>query len=60
VTPKHIWEWDKKSEKPVWVICARCGRHERLDRVLSRIGCEGCIAEVKQGSLFDEKRGPKI
>ena len=54
--PKHIWEWDKKSEKPVWVVCVRCGRHERLDRVLSQIGCEGCTAEGKQEGLFDEKR----
>ena len=51
--PKHIWEWDKKSDKPVWVVCVRCGRNERLDRVLREIGCNGCPAEAVQKSLFE-------
>lgn len=52
---RHIWEWDRKSERPMWVVCIRCGRHERLERVLREIGCEGCNAGSKQGRLFDEK-----
>jgi len=39
----------------MWVVCIRCGRHERLERVMREIGCEGCNAGSKQGRLFDEK-----
>lgn len=55
--PKHIWEWDKKSEKPVWVVCVRCGRHEPLKRVLNEIGCEGCQVEGVQRRLLSDKPG---
>jgi len=55
--PKHVWEWDKKSEKPMWVVCIRCGRHERLDRVLREIGCVGCTVKAIQGKLIDIETG---
>ncbi|GAI02807.1 unnamed protein product, partial [marine sediment metagenome] len=22
---KHVWEWDRRSSKPMMVVCARCG-----------------------------------
>jgi hypothetical protein len=51
---KHIWEWDKVSEKPIWVVCIRCGQRERLHKVLREIGCNGCPVEAAQGKLLQE------
>ena len=57
---KHIWEWDKVSEKPMRVVCVKCGRRETLDRVLNEIGCGGCLVEGKQERLFDDRSGKSV
>ena len=54
---KHIWDWDKRSEKPMRVVCIRCKRTELLSRVLNEIGCGGCPVEAVQGRLLSDKRG---
>jgi hypothetical protein len=51
---QHIWEWDRVSEKPMRVVCIRCGQRERLDRVINEIGCKGCPAGEVQGRLLQE------
>jgi len=53
--PKHSWQWDKRREKPMWVVCIKCGQHERLDKVLNEIGCDGCPVEAIQGRLLSEE-----
>jgi len=53
---KHIWQWDKESEKPMRVVCIKCKWNELLSKALNEIGCEGCQVEGKQGNLFEGKK----
>jgi len=55
---KHIWEWDKKSEKPMMVVCVRCGQRKPLSKVLE-VGCQGCPVEGVQEGLFGKSRENK-
>lgn len=52
---KHIWEWDKRSNEPMMVVCTRCGQRMPLSEVLDR-GCNGCPVEGVQEELFGDQR----
>ena len=51
---KHIWEWDKKSDKPMIVVCVRCGKRMPLSEVVE-VGCDGCPVEGVQEELFGDE-----
>jgi len=50
---KHVWEWDKRSNKPMMVVCVRCEQRIPLSEVLDEIGCDGCPVDGVQEDLFD-------
>ena len=51
---KHVWEWDKRSSKPMMVVCTNCKQRVPLAEVL-RVGCDDCSVEGVQEGLFDGK-----
>jgi len=38
---KHVWQWDRKSQNLMMVVCVRCGKRMALSEVLE-VGCKGC------------------
>jgi uncharacterized CHY-type Zn-finger protein len=52
---KHVWEWDKKNDKPMIVVCIKCGKKMTLSEVLE-VGCDGCPVEGVQEELFSEPK----
>ena len=53
---KHVWEWDRRSSKPMMVVCVRCGDREPLSEVIEEVGCDGCPVEGVQEDLFGDQR----
>jgi len=53
---KHVWEWDKRSSKPMMVVCVRCGARKPLSEVTDEVGCNGCPVEGLQEDLFGDQR----
>ena len=51
----HVWEWDKKSDKPMIVVCTQCGKRLPLSIVLDEIGCKGCPGKAVQEELFGDE-----
>lgn len=49
---KHVWEWDRRSSKPMMVVCIQCGDRVPLSEVLDEIGCDDCPVEGVQEELF--------
>lgn len=52
---KHVWEWDKRSSKPMMVVCIRCGQRMPLAEILDEVGCNGCPVEGVQEDLFGDR-----
>lgn len=53
---KHIWEWDKRSNNPMMVVCVRCGDRKPLSEVIEEVGCDSCPVEGVQEDLFGDQR----
>jgi hypothetical protein len=51
---KHVWEWDKKSQNPMIVVCIKCGKRMPLSKVLE-VGCKGCPNKAVQEELFGDE-----
>ena len=56
VMAKHVWEWDKRSSKPMMVVCVRCGQRVPLSEVIDEVGCNDCPVEGVQEDLFGDQR----
>jgi len=53
---KHVWEWDGRSNKPMMVVCVRCGQRVPLSEVIDEVGCNDCPVEGVQEDLFGDQR----